>query len=543
MLIAGVVGLLVVIMVARLSRRGQLSFRYTIGWIGVASFGILAGLFVPLVEPIANALGLSAAALIGLGALVFITAIAIQLSISISGLQRQMRTLTETIAYPSSETDNGTDAESHLNHVSRIERSQAVSSRYMGRLLDYPWNVEKIAVFFIAVVSILTLWPILTSPLTADDILNAPLRPYLINQSGNLISNLISHIEFYTRQWMNAEGRFFPGAVTYGSTVHLIFQGNGLYKTFLLLLGFANSLLLFRIVQRISDTHAATISSLVFLGSYSLRYRYFHDGVSSFAGLVPFALLLLLLCLNLIVSDSQYRKTNLALLLTCWLLASLTYEHVATFVLGVLFFCWSFAPRNNRGAILIGISLISFFQFAFTMYLRGGINPGYAYQLNFGDVAFVNTFWRQLMSALPSSQLLFSDPSFIGEALLSSVADHALTQLLLALLVLGVLLGLQTRFKSSASNFELRKLFGLMLIGLNMWICPALITGATPRWQAELPQGQGYLAVTLQGAGIAIVGSALFARHSRRSWYWQTPLAFLISLGLISNIFWNWHFN
>lgn len=99
MLIAGVIGLLVVIVVVRLSRRGQLSFRYTIGWIGVASFGILAGLFVPVVEPIATALGLSAAALIGLAALVFITAIAIQLSISISGLQRQMRTLTEEIAH------------------------------------------------------------------------------------------------------------------------------------------------------------------------------------------------------------------------------------------------------------------------------------------------------------------------------------------------------------------------------------------------------------------------------------------------------------
>lgn len=98
MLIAGVVGLLVVIVVVRLSRRGQLSFRYTIGWIGVASFGILAGLFVPVVEPVAKALSLSAAALIGLGALVFITAIAIQLSISISGLQRQVQSLTEEVA-------------------------------------------------------------------------------------------------------------------------------------------------------------------------------------------------------------------------------------------------------------------------------------------------------------------------------------------------------------------------------------------------------------------------------------------------------------
>lgn len=98
MLLAGVVGLLVVTVVVRLSRRGQLSFRYTVGWIGVASFGILAGLFVPIAEPIASTLGLSAAALIGLGALVFITAIAIQLSISISGLQKQIRTLVEEVA-------------------------------------------------------------------------------------------------------------------------------------------------------------------------------------------------------------------------------------------------------------------------------------------------------------------------------------------------------------------------------------------------------------------------------------------------------------
>lgn len=112
MLIAGVAGLLVVIVVVRLSRRGQLSFRYTIGWIGVASFGILAGLFVPLVEPIANALGLSAAALIGLGALVFITAIAIQLSISISGLQRQIRTLTELVANLQYEHDSKNDHKS-----------------------------------------------------------------------------------------------------------------------------------------------------------------------------------------------------------------------------------------------------------------------------------------------------------------------------------------------------------------------------------------------------------------------------------------------
>jgi len=87
--IAAIIGLaLVVVVVMRLSRRGQLSFRYTVGWIAVASIGILGGLMIPLAEPVAEALGLSAAALLALVALVFFVLIAIHLSISISVLQK-----------------------------------------------------------------------------------------------------------------------------------------------------------------------------------------------------------------------------------------------------------------------------------------------------------------------------------------------------------------------------------------------------------------------------------------------------------------------
>ena len=96
--IAAIIGLALVVVVIRLSRRGQLSFRYTLGWIAVASIGILGGLMAPLAEPVAEALGLSAAALLALVALIFFVLIAIQLSISISGLQMQNRTLTEEVA-------------------------------------------------------------------------------------------------------------------------------------------------------------------------------------------------------------------------------------------------------------------------------------------------------------------------------------------------------------------------------------------------------------------------------------------------------------
>ena len=96
--IAALIGLALLVVVVRLSRRGQLSFRYTVGWIAVASIGILGGLLVPLAEPVANTLGLSSAALLALLALLFFVVIAVQLSISISGLQKQNQTLAEELA-------------------------------------------------------------------------------------------------------------------------------------------------------------------------------------------------------------------------------------------------------------------------------------------------------------------------------------------------------------------------------------------------------------------------------------------------------------
>jgi len=108
-LIAAIAGVLLILIVIRLSRLGKLSFRYTMGWIGVASIGVLAGLFIPATTPIAEGLGLSAAALLGLAALIFVTVIAIQLSISISGLQRQVRDLAEEIARLRSDHQPGTD--------------------------------------------------------------------------------------------------------------------------------------------------------------------------------------------------------------------------------------------------------------------------------------------------------------------------------------------------------------------------------------------------------------------------------------------------
>ncbi len=93
--IAAVVGVILLITAVRLSRRGLLSFRYTLGWIGVGCIGIFSTLIVPVVEPISDYVGLSPAALLALSALLLLLVITIQLSISISGMQKQLQKLTE----------------------------------------------------------------------------------------------------------------------------------------------------------------------------------------------------------------------------------------------------------------------------------------------------------------------------------------------------------------------------------------------------------------------------------------------------------------
>ena len=96
-LIATVAGLVMATSVYMLARRGRLSFRYTVGWLSLCLFGITAGASVPIVQPLAEKLKVTPAALLSIGAIFLLLAICVQFSISISGMQEQIRRLTEEV--------------------------------------------------------------------------------------------------------------------------------------------------------------------------------------------------------------------------------------------------------------------------------------------------------------------------------------------------------------------------------------------------------------------------------------------------------------
>ncbi len=98
-LFCSVIGLLSAGWIYRKARRGLLNFRYTVGWLLLSAFGVMAGIVIPVITPIANLLAITPAALLAIGGIILLVAICVQLSISISGLHERQRRLTEELAH------------------------------------------------------------------------------------------------------------------------------------------------------------------------------------------------------------------------------------------------------------------------------------------------------------------------------------------------------------------------------------------------------------------------------------------------------------
>jgi hypothetical protein len=85
-------------LVFSLSRRGLLSLRYALGWIAVSAAAFVGALMTALIGGIGRALPFTPTGLIAAVGLGFLTLIALQLSVSLSGNQDAIRELAEAVA-------------------------------------------------------------------------------------------------------------------------------------------------------------------------------------------------------------------------------------------------------------------------------------------------------------------------------------------------------------------------------------------------------------------------------------------------------------
>ena len=84
--------------VVRLARSQLLSFRYTAGWLSLLLLTALSGILLPTFGPLAKSLSTTPGVLVSGMAILILVLICIQLSVSISGLQKQVQSLSEDLA-------------------------------------------------------------------------------------------------------------------------------------------------------------------------------------------------------------------------------------------------------------------------------------------------------------------------------------------------------------------------------------------------------------------------------------------------------------
>lgn len=104
-----IIAVLMGTLIISIAKRQLISFRYTVGWLGFCVVTLLGAVMVPVVEPVAKFLKVDPFTVVAGSAFLTLLAICIQLSISISGLQRQLHKVNEIVALLRGKVENEFD--------------------------------------------------------------------------------------------------------------------------------------------------------------------------------------------------------------------------------------------------------------------------------------------------------------------------------------------------------------------------------------------------------------------------------------------------
>jgi hypothetical protein len=91
-------GVALAVVIVALVRHRLITTRYALGWLAIALFVVLGALFTGFVGSVGDVAGMTPTAVLLAVATIVLLAITIQLSISVSGLQSQVRDLAESHA-------------------------------------------------------------------------------------------------------------------------------------------------------------------------------------------------------------------------------------------------------------------------------------------------------------------------------------------------------------------------------------------------------------------------------------------------------------
>lgn len=332
-----------------------------------------------------------------------------------------------------------------------------------------------------------------------DDGLNKDIRQ-VVHDAGTTLPDFTIGL---VRAWMVYNGRFFPGSLSWTYVLFWVCDSRVAYKLAIgtVLLG---AIVVFGLFVSRLTGHWKTgaIYITIVLGLLQIRTR--HDGIISYAGLMPLTAGLSVAAVLIVISRRGFWWATLAALLYSF--ALVTYETVLLFApIMVAIIVWK--RRSWRPAVAIAIPALA--QGLIVAILRLSLHtaPGPAYTVNLESKTVLVTFAKQAIAAFPLSQWAPGAP-----------AMPAITKGAIAIAVLVA--GLPT-FLSIASLGRSRvratrtEIVAIAIFGGWIWLSSSAMVSIAVRWQLELHRGQAYLPVVYGYFGLGLCLLAVYLSVDR----------------------------
>jgi len=374
--------------------------------------------------------------------------------------------------------------------------------------------------------------PIVGTPYLSDDLINRLMPSWLAKPPR-------THLYFIWQNnlaWMRQVHRFFPGAIALSTYVFSTFTTRVSYKVFLVVLLVAVLTAFAGWVGRAAGPTAALMAAAALVACWELRYTVTYDGLTGFSGLVPWTMLLIAAVMALFVRRPARPRWSAVVLIVgaaLWLLAVCTYEYAVILAPSVIASCW--LQSNDRRwrtftSAIVGVMALAALAVAGLLHLhaRGPVPPEWALSLRPG--AWTLTTAKQLVSALPLSEywIRAGGSPHVHLSVIVAVAAGVLA------VVVAWSLVHQWRSWDVGATQSFRR---LGLIGAWFWIAPALLTGATLRWQLVETWGQSYIPVLFETFGVSLVvvsllGGARCRVRGAEHWPGYVATALLVVVGI-----------
>jgi hypothetical protein len=394
------------------------------------------------------------------------------------------------------------------------------------RRIDWPF----LAVFALAAWLLL---PLLATGYTGDDEINS-LVPGILRFHRASLAHLIGNV---TWGWMKT-GRFYPLSFVEVYTVFYVFPSLLAFKGFVLASVLVNLWTVHLLVRRVTGNRDFALAVVLFTAGL-FQFRFCDDPILGYSGLLQMVWLAMTLSLYALWRHLESANRGwLALAVGAYAAAALTYEVAYCLIVAHALLILRAQGRRRLAGRLLPFALVLLVGVATVMVLRQKYEPPAVYRPNRDLRAFLVTLGRQTHAALPLSSRLALPyfpkwPAALRSSPLTLVLCLALSALVLLRLARGDL-GLRGHGPT------------LAVAAAWLWVAPGAPIATSPKYQALIHPGLGYLPVYISYFGVGILAVWLFTlllarlRHSGRP---TAPAALVAAVGLAMVLTITWSAN